>query len=383
MTTLTISTSGIPTIKPTYGRFPVSSYSSTPDPWSSPVEFDISLGRIKLSTGGSLPAATASNVLSSNITGLIAAYEGSTFSGTTWTDDIGTYDTSAYRGTPSISSTQLNGYDILEGTTSDGLQFPSGVLPSTYTLFHVTRYNGTEKRIFDGVAPNWLSGFWGGLAGVAYHDGWITSSSTDYHGTDWVISTDQNSLYRSNGVQRGTGGGGTSKQLGLNYGNYYATESSDWQCAEVIVFNRTLTQTEYEQVEQYLSMKYSLPLNGTVATSWPFGGAYGSSGAGVFVNDFTATWTPPSSYTTPNLSFNDRIKIQVSAENTITYAPKHFRESVLSINNTVPYNLTELRTLDGTRRQYKIARAISSNVSVSSGGGGGGSSAVTDIQTWY
>ena len=310
---------------------------------------------------------------------MIAAYEGSTFSGTTWTDDISTYDTNAYRGTPSISSTQLNGYAILEGTTSDGLQFPSGVLPSTYTLFHVTRYNGTEKRIFDGVTANWLSGFWSGNAGVAYHDGWLTTQ-TDHHGTDWVISTDQNSLYRSNGVQRGASGGSSSKQLGLNYGNYYATEASDWQCAEVIVFNRTLTQTEYEQVEQYLSMKYSLPLNGTVATSWPFGGTYGSSGAGVFVNDFTAAWTPPSSYTAPDLSFNDRIKIQVSAENTITYAPKHFRESVLSINNTVPYNLAELRELDGTRRQYKIARAIQSDVS---GGGGGQTGGTTEIQTWY
>lgn len=379
MTTLTVNTSGIPNISPTYGKFPVSSSSSTSDPWSSPVEFDISLGNILLSTGGPVPDATASNVLSSNITGLIAAYEGSTFSGTTWTDDVGTYDTSAYTGNPSISSTQLNGYNILEGTTSDGLQFPSGVLPSTYTLFHVTRYNGTEQRIFDGVSSNWLSGFWSGNAGVAYHDGWLTTQ-TDHHGTDWVISTDQNSLYRSNGVQRGTSGGSSSKQLSLNYG-YYSAERSDWQCAEVIVFNRTLTQTEYEQVEQYLSMKYSLPLNGTVATSWPFGGSYGSSGIGVFINDFTATLTPPSSYTAPDLSFNDRIKIQVSAENTITYAPKHFRESVLSINNTVPYNLAELRELDGTRRQYKIARAIQSDVSGS--GDGGDSSGTSEIQTWY
>ena len=230
-----------------------------------------------LSTGNSVTPATASNVLAPNISGLIAAYEGNTFSGTTWTDDISTYDTNAYRGAPSISSTQLNGYNILEGTTSDGLQFPSGVLPSTYTLFHVTRYNnGTRGRIFDGVTSNWLSGFHGNKAGVAYHNGWITSSSTDYHGFDWVISTDQNSLYRSNGVQRGASGGSSSKQLGLNYGYYYASEPSAWQCAEVIVFNRTLTQTEYEQVEQYLSMKYSLPLNGTVATSWPFTGNFGN-----------------------------------------------------------------------------------------------------------
>ena len=38
----------------------------------------------------------------------------------------------------------------------------------------------------------------------ALHENWITSSTIDYHGDDWVLSTDQRNLYRSNGVDRMT-----------------------------------------------------------------------------------------------------------------------------------------------------------------------------------
>ena len=316
-----------------------------------------------LSTGQTVTPATASSVLAPNISGLIAAYEGNTFSGTTWTDDVGTYDTSAYRGAPSISSTQLNGYNILEGTTSDGFQFPSGVLPSTYTLFHVTRYNdGTRGRIFDGVASNWLSGFHSSKAGVAYHDGWITSSSADYHGFDWVISTDQNSLYRSNGVLRGSSGGSSSKQLGLNYGNYYASQPSDWQCAEVIVFNRTLTQTEYEQVEQYLSMKYSLPLNGTVATSWPFAGNFGN------VPAFNNTSSLQSSSITYNSTGDITIEPKIS--NTFIRTDKDFNTfsghsydtietSILTLLDSSQPNIG-LSNIDMNNKEFRTSSDIAS-----------------------
>ena len=103
--------------------------------------------------------------------------------------------------------------------------------------------------------------------------------------------------------------------------------------------------------------------------------------AGLYENPNTITESWPSSgYTAPSLSFYDRIKIQVSAENTITHAPKHFRKTIECIDNTVPFNLSELRKLDGTQRQYQIARAISSDGGAGGGGGGGGTA---EIQTWY
>jgi len=119
----------------------------------------------------------------------------------------------------------------------------------------------SRSRIFDGIGTNWLSGFHAGDTGVAYHNGWVTPSTGDLHGNDWVFSTDQRSLYRSNGVTRGTGGGNLSAQLTVNYGPQQGSQSSTWAIAEIIVYNRTLNSTEYTNVENYLNMKYGASLD--------------------------------------------------------------------------------------------------------------------------
>ena len=119
----------------------------------------------------------------------------------------------------------------------------------------------TKSRIWDGVTGNWLSGFHAGESGVAYHDGWATTNtSVDVHGDDWVFSTDQRYLYRSNGVTRGAGiGGGTSRQLSINWGN--TSQPSTFGVAEVIVYNRQLLFSEYTNIENYLNLKYTATLD--------------------------------------------------------------------------------------------------------------------------
>jgi hypothetical protein len=147
----------------------------------------------------------------------------------------------------------------VSGGTADGLRFPSGMLPSGYTLFHVARYNGsTRRRIFDGYSGNFLSGFHDNKAGVAYHEAWITPE-TDVHGNNWVLSTDQKDLYKSNGVQRSTTNGiMTAVSLSINHGSFTSTESSDWTVACIIAYNRTLNSSEIQQMELYLNRKYRI-----------------------------------------------------------------------------------------------------------------------------
>ena len=169
-------------------------------------------------------------------------------------------------------------FPFLYGDTGDGLRFSTSVMDtsSDYTLFHVARYydptgSPTRRRIFDGVTSNWLSGFWDGKSGIAHHNGWLTAV-TNRHGDHWLISTDQKDLYRSNGVDRTvSGSGSTSRQLSINYGNYVSTESSDWACAEVIVFDRELTSAEYLSIEAYLTAKYfnygRVPTSGVLSGS--------------------------------------------------------------------------------------------------------------------
>ena len=66
-----------------------------------------------------------------------------------------------------------------------------------------TRYNGaTRGRIVTSASVDWLSGHqYGNRTGVAQHNGtWLTSDSSDLHGSGWVLSTDLRARYRRAGT---------------------------------------------------------------------------------------------------------------------------------------------------------------------------------------
>ena len=184
--------------------------------------------------------------------GLVGWYKGEEWNGTSWPDLSGNGNhCTVIRGTIN----KMGRY--IYGRTTAGLQFPSAILPSTYTLFHVAKYNGAIRtRIFDGVTANWLSGFWGSETGVAYHDGWLTTNSTTNFPLDEIlISTDQKRLYRGNGINLTINSvTGSNKQLSINYG-IAAGERSDWAVSEVIVYNRELSLAEITNVETYLNTR--------------------------------------------------------------------------------------------------------------------------------
>jgi hypothetical protein len=193
-------------------------------------------------------------------TGLLAVYDGDSWNGTSWRDIYGTNHATITRGTVTSANATGSGasksFTALYGDVNAGLRFPAGILPSTYTLFHVTRTTGgARSRIVTGSNNNWLSGHWSGGTGVAFHEGWLTGQP-DTHGNNWFYSTDQNSLYRSNGVTRGTGGGGASTNLTINHGIY--AEYSDWSVAFVAVYTGTLSPTDYSIVESWIASRYGI-----------------------------------------------------------------------------------------------------------------------------
>ena len=190
--------------------------------------------------------------------GLIARYNASSWnSGTSTLEDlVGSYDATSLRGSgPAVkTSTAPGGYSVLYGSNSDGIQFPTGILPQTFTLFHITRYSGTNKgRIITASNTNWLDGHHSAKAGVAYHNGWITPQ-TDYYGQDFFISTSQATAYRSEGGSFSTGGNNTQASLTINMSNY--GEYSDWEVLEILVYDRALSTTECSEVEGWLAGLY-------------------------------------------------------------------------------------------------------------------------------
>jgi len=199
------------------------------------------------------------------VPGVTAWYDFTSWNNTTkiWSDKINSNHTSAGSAGITTATVAANSagaskaIQCMQGGTGESLYWPSNILPSTYTLFHVTRYSGlgSRERIYtNGSTGNWLSGHWSGKSGVAYHEGWLTQASSSIHGDNWVLSSDQNSLYRSNGVQRGTGGGGYNR-LSINN-----NEQSAWQTVEVIVYSSTLDATQIGKIESYLSVKYGITL---------------------------------------------------------------------------------------------------------------------------
>jgi len=189
--------------------------------------------------------------------GLVGWYKGEAWNGTSWPDLSGNgNDCTLTRGTINKSDRYIY------GGTGDGIRFPGGILPSTYTLFHVARYNGSIKgRIFDGTAGNWLSGFHGNKTGVAFHGYWLTqASATNFPLDEILISADQRDLYRGNGIDlKINSGTSQSRTIGINYGSrngITGTEQSDWAVWEVIVYNRELSLEEIETVENYLNKTY-------------------------------------------------------------------------------------------------------------------------------
>jgi hypothetical protein len=200
--------------------------------------------------------------------GLVGYYTGTTWTGTQWNDISGQNNhATVRRGTISKGGADLNHQDYVWGPFDGNLRFPAAILPSTYTLLYVARQTSNQHRgrIFDGVNTNWLSGFWGAVTGVAFHNNFITQSTADVHGTAWVLGTDQNDLFRSNKVNRTTASPGTPShaQLSIGYGLLSQPGPSDercpWAVATVLVYNRKLTLAEYTSVENWLAVKYGLP----------------------------------------------------------------------------------------------------------------------------
>jgi hypothetical protein len=215
-------------------------------------------GSMILGTVSSLDSQSASTQMQPPITnGLMAYYTADSYDCVTkkWNDLSGFSNHVTELGGPISVVRPAASPAYIQGDTTAWMRFPSTVLPSTYTLFFVARYNGPSRgRIFHGVGQNWLSGFWNSRAGVAHHNCWI--ASTNYHGDNWVIASDRVNSFRSNGVERTESGKTsciTSVRMAINQ-----QENSHFAIQIILVYNRRLSDSEVVSVENWLSL-YSAP----------------------------------------------------------------------------------------------------------------------------
>jgi uncharacterized repeat protein (TIGR02543 family) len=210
-------------------------------------------------------------------------YKASDYDATTktWRDSSGNgRNTSLVEGTPTVVTTTANtngstkAIQVLQGVQADKIRFSN---PTTtggnYTLFSLIRYNTTDTtkqgRILNSIDNTWFTGHWNQRAGVAYHENtWTRYDASVTPVTNWVLGTDYTNAYRSNGNQQPlySTGGANLRPLGINA----SAEPSNFQVAEIILYDRALTLSEIKQVEDYLAVTYGITahaVSGTYATS--------------------------------------------------------------------------------------------------------------------
>ena len=181
-----------------------------------------------------------------------------------WIDIAGNYMNGVIDNNTDISVQYLNGVPIITGTTSTKISFPVQLDPTQHTVIHLARYieEGTKGRILQTDTENGLFGHHLNKAGVAYENPtWLTQTINDNFGEAWLISTQQHNLYRGNKIDYTISSGGPfsiAQNLVINQGAI-GNEVSDFEFAELIVFNEYLDSAEIECIEDYLKNKYQLP----------------------------------------------------------------------------------------------------------------------------
>jgi hypothetical protein len=158
---------------------------------------------------------------------------------------------------------------FITGTTDTKILWPSGSIPSTFTICSITRYTGATNRdrILEGATGDWMHGHYGGsVAFVAYGAGQVKANNPKTP-TNWLVMCGGNSSNNTtnpvpgnmlvNGEASGSANGGVGN-LNLAIGAQYR---SNFAFQQVFIWDVALTNAQLLQVSNtmmsYLQNGYS------------------------------------------------------------------------------------------------------------------------------
>ena len=197
------------------------------------------------------------------------AYFADDWSGTTLLDSSGngrhaTTSSGNITKTTGIGNGATGAITYIYGGTSSTISWPSGSIPTNFTILSLTRYNGgTRKRILDATSINWLHGHWGysdyngGGRGRIFYEKWLTDSSSTTFGIldDWLCCIGKNGGTNPNnilldGTPRGISTGGTGNSTLRINGN---GEPSDWALSAVIIYDSILSDDYMVKLNNFIN----------------------------------------------------------------------------------------------------------------------------------
>ena len=187
-----------------------------------------------------------------------ARYSASSWSGTTLSDLTGNARHATTSGV-ALGSTTGNGCSgtitSIGGTTTTTIAFPTGSIPTTFTIASLSRYGttGSTNRVLcnNSTTGNIFHGHQGAKRGVSYYDnGWKTAQATVGTLRNWLncVGTNGSGVsIPSNIVVDGTGIGVANAGIGnytlaINIGR--SAEYSDYELSQLIIWDQALTADE-------------------------------------------------------------------------------------------------------------------------------------------
>jgi len=197
--------------------------------------------------------------------------------GTQWSDLSGGGHHGAVVGSPApvVKTNALNGKRVVRFAAHEGRIRGNGMCTAgsyDLTVLYIGRMWGTNLgRIFTNTYPpyNFLVGTYSGSAYPGMYDnGWVGPTPASLSGpSQWMLyggvcTSSLQTLY-VNGATAGTGASSNGHDSLWNLSGYDATadtETCDCEIAELVVYNRALTTTERQAIENYLSAKWFPPV---------------------------------------------------------------------------------------------------------------------------
>jgi|GEM_PF-4497250 hypothetical protein len=189
-----------------------------------------------------------------------------------WDDQSGTGGHMAVRAAsdqttarPLLRTNALNGRPVVSfDGIDDNLQNAiSYTVPNT--VFVVARYNGNSPlgRILSATSNDWFMGWQAGFRDRFFAGSWVSSTGVSADNNWLIYATDQSTnrqrLFRNNESVASATAAGTYGPNGLNLGSNQGTsEFSISEVAEVLVYDRVLSDSERQTVFRYLNSRYGI-----------------------------------------------------------------------------------------------------------------------------
>lgn len=201
---------------------------------------------------------------------------------TTWNSSAPSIYNYSMTGGAILNKTGLNGKPVLQFDATHGMSLSANLQMNAYTLFFVSRQTGgLNARLFIGNG-NKLFGYHNGNKNRLYVEGWLVGEGDGkalVSDTAWdiyrirrdepigtksasgiytVSPSSSGNMWRQGALLKTYTTSVGFDGFHINEGGCCGNEKSNAQVAEVIIYNRSLTDSECAGIEKYLKTKWGL-----------------------------------------------------------------------------------------------------------------------------